>query len=434
MNGLCMAVIGAGSTYTPELIEGLICRRERLPLRELRLMDIDARKNEIVGNFAERMLRAAGIAAKVVRTEDLRAALEGVDFAVAQVRVGGLVARRLDERIPLKYGLLGQETTGIGGMMKALRTIPVVRNIARTMEAVAPGATLINFSNPSGLVAQALLGEAPERRLIGLCNVPINMQAQAAQLLSVSPEALEYGFVGLNHLLYLNSVRQDGRERIGELLQRPLEQMQKNIPDVPADMDFLRQIEALPCGYLNYFYARRAMLEKCRKAEQCRAEQCMEIERELLALYRQPELCRKPEILSKRGGALYSEAAISLMEAIWCDTGAEHVVNVRNDGAYPFMAADDVVEVQCRVNRAGCRPLPLRKQPHRHIIGLMQAVKAYERLAAQAAMEGDMGAALEALAVHPLIGDIQAGKACLQEMLQANRAYLPQFFEKEKTV
>lgn len=434
MAGLCMAVIGAGSTYTPELVDGLIRRQRQLPLEELRLMDIDARKNEIVGDFAARMLQAAGMRVKIVRTGHLRAALEGVDFAVAQVRVGGLAARRLDETIPLKYGLLGQETTGIGGMMKALRTIPVVRNIVRTMEEVAPGATLINFSNPSGLVAQALLGEAPARKLIGLCNVPVNMQAQAARMLGAAPEELEYGFVGLNHLLYLNSVRQNGRERIDELLRQPWEQLQQNIPDVPADMDFLRHIQALPCSYLNYFYARRAMLQKAQAAEQCRAEQCMDIERELLELYRQPGLCRKPEALSKRGGALYSEAAISLMEAIWCDTGAEHVVNVLNGGAYPFMAADDVVEVQCRVGRGGCEPLPLFRQPHRHVIGLMQAVKAYERLTAQAALEGDMGAALEALAVHPLIGDMDAGRACLQEMLQANRAYLPQFFEKEQRI
>lgn len=217
---------------------------------------------------------------------------------------------------------------------------PVVRNIAHTMEAVAPGATLINFSNPSGLVAQALLGEAPERRLIGLCNVPINMQAQAAQLLGVSPEALEYGFVGLNHLLYLNSVRQDGRERIGELLQRPLEQMQKNIPDVPADMDFLRQIEALPCGYLNYFYARRAMLEKCRKAGAMPGGAMHGDRAGTLALYRQPELCRKPEILSKRGGgALFGSGHLAHGGHLVRHPGAEHVVNVRNDGAYPFMAA-----------------------------------------------------------------------------------------------
>ena len=429
MKKINLAVIGAGSTYTPELIDGLIRRREILPLGQLRLMDIDSEKLRIVGGLCRRMLEAARSDAEVVLTQDMEQAIGGADFVIAQVRVGRLAARERDELIPQKYGLLGQETTGIGGMMKALRTVPVIRQVAETMERLAPEAWLINFSNPSGLVAQALKDDKPDRRILGLCNIPINMQAQAARILGEDPAALEYGFVGLNHLLYLHSVKKDGQECIGKVLDAPQETIMKNVPDISADAAFLKEIGALPCSYLNYFYRTEDMLKKNREAEKCRAQVCMDIEADLLVQYDAPTLCEKPEGLDKRGGALYSEAAISLVEAIFNDTGAVHTVNIRNGGAYPFMAAEDVVEVQARIGREGAVPMMLGDEIHPHIKELMMQVKQYEKLTAKAALTGDRQALYAAAAAHPLIGDSEQARACLEEMLEANKAYLPQFFK-----
>lgn len=426
-----VAVIGAGSTYTPELIEGFIKRKEQLHVGSFYLMDIDKEKLEIVGGLIGRMLAAGNMSCRLVLTEQLDEAVENADYVFAQIRVGRLDARIRDEKIPLKYDLLGQETTGAGGFMKALRTIPVIMNIAERMEKLAPEAWLINFSNPSGIVAEAVLNHC-NIKMIGLCNVPINMLAEVKKTLPQEMQSFDYDFVGLNHLCWLTSIYADGKEILKDLLQSriPLAAM-KNIPEMEFDKELLKAVNAIPSSYLNYYYFKEEEVRLCKEAARTRGEECKEIEAGLLAMYKDLNLNVKPELIEKRGGALYSTAAVSLVDAIENDKNEFHVVDVKNKGALSFMDEDDVVEVKCLVNRSGVKPMKVEGFDNQHIIGLVRAVKAYEKLTVKAGLEGDYDAALAALITHPLIGDYHKAKAVLDEMLEANKGYLPQFFKAE---
>jgi 6-phospho-beta-glucosidase len=428
---LKVAVIGAGSTYTPELIDGFISRVDRLSVSEFYFMDIDREKMEIVAALCKRMVEAKGIDSKIILTEDLEEAIEGADYVLAQIRVGKLDARIRDEKIPLKYDLLGQETTGAGGFMKAMRTIPVMVKIAETIERLAPDAWLINFSNPSGIIAEALLNHT-NVKMIGLCNGPINMIKDAKRRLPEGTEEFDYDFVGLNHLCWITSLYADGKDVLKEQLKGNFEtDTLKNIPKTSYPEELLKAVTGLPVGYLNYYYFRDEQVKKCKEAEKTRGEVCKEIEAELLELYKNPELIEKPEVLNKRGGAMYSEAAVSLIDAIENDKNEIHIIDVKNNGAYSFMDDNDVVEVKCVVNKNGAFPVKLENFNDNYIIGLVRAVKAYEKLAVKAGLKGDYDAALAALMVHPLIGDFKKAKAVLDEMLEANKQFLPQFFKGE---
>ncbi len=432
MKKLKVAIIGAGSTYTPELINGFITRKSELDLSSVYLMDINKRKMEIVSQLVIRMLNAAGMNTKVVLTESLDEAICDADYVLAQIRVGQLDARILDEKIPLKYDLLGQETTGAGGFMKAMRTIPVIMEIATKVIALAPNAWLINFSNPSGLVAEAILSQL-DIKMLGLCNGPINMLREAKNFIPADTEDFDYDFVGLNHLCWITSIYADGKEIMKDILHSGMEiEGLSNVPQADYDKELLRAVPGLPISYLNYYYFRYKQIEKCKKAEKTRGEVCKDIEKELLELYQKEDLDKCPEELSKRGGALYSEAAVSIINAIENDKNEIHVVDVKNKGAYSFMGDNDVVETKCIINRNGATPIKLENFSDEYIIGLMQAVKAYEKLAAKAAIHGSFNDALAALMVHPLIGDYHKAKAVLDEMLEANKQYLPQFYLKEK--
>lgn len=428
---LKVAVIGAGSTYTPELIDGFLSRVDRLSVSEFYFMDIDREKMEIVASLCKRMVEAKGIDSKIILTEDLEVAIQGADYVLAQIRVGKLDARIRDEKIPLKYDLLGQETTGAGGFMKAMRTIPVMVKIAETIERLAPNAWLINFSNPSGIIAEALLNHT-NVKMIGLCNAPINMIKDAKRRLPEGTKEFDYDFVGLNHLCWITSLYADGKDVLKEQLKGNLEtDTLKNIPKSSYPEELLKAVTGLPVGYLNYFYFRDEQVNKCKEAEKTRGEVCKEIEEELLELYMDPELKEKPAVLDKRGGAMYSEAAVSLIDAIENDKNEIHVIDVKNNGAYSFMNDDDVVEVKCVVNKNGAFPIKLENFNDNYIIGLVRAVKAYEKLAVKAGLHGDYDAALAALMVHPLIGDFKKAKGVLDEMLEANKQFLPQFFKGE---
>jgi 6-phospho-beta-glucosidase len=428
MKPLIITVIGAGSTYTPEMVEGFLRRREALPVAELRLMDIDKTKLDIVGALARRMLAAQGYPATVVLTSDLDASLAGADFVLTQLRVGRLDARILDEKIPLKHGLIGQETTGIGGFFKALRTIPVLLNIAHRMEVLCPRAFLINFTNPAGLVTEALL-EHSSIRSLGLCNVPYNMLKESRRRVPEGSGPVEITYVGLNHLSWITSVRAGGRDWLAEQrsdradVYRP-----SNVPNFGFEPDLLRCLGAEPSSYLTYFYYREKTLQKLRSETESRGEVCQRLEAELLDLYRQPTLSEKPKQLEQRGGAYYSEVAVSLIDAIANDKREHHVVNVRNGGALSFMAEDDVVEVDCVVDKNGAHPVPLPGFDDAHIIGLMRQVKTYERWAVEAAVHSSRDAAMQALLAHPLVGDWNQGLACFNELLAAHRVWLPGFF------
>ena len=422
MRKLKAAVIGAGSTYTPELIRGFIDRQNSLNFQSFYLMDINSDKLEAVGGLAKRMLTSKGFAGQIVLTQDLDEAITGADYIFAQIRVGGMEARIRDEKIPLKHGLLGQETTGAGGFMNALRTIPVMLDIARRIEKLAPDAWLINFSNPSGIVADALMNHT-KVKMIGLCNCFVNMKAGIAQ--NIGREDFDYEYIGLNHLSWVTSVTVDG-ENMLESLGKSAGAKLKNIPDVKYDDELLAAVPAIPSYYLSYFYLRDEQVQNCLNAEKTRGELCVDIEAALIEKYKDPNLADKPKELEERGGALYSTAAVSVVDAIENDKNEYHVVGVKNNGAIPFMADDDVVEIKCIVNRKGVTPVPIVTPEIPYIKGTMQAVKAFEKLTVRAAMNGSRSDAIAALMVHPLIGDYRKAKAMFDEMAQANAEFMPQ--------
>lgn len=427
MRKLKFAVIGGGSTYTPELIEGLIDRKEQLNLDSLYLMDINERKLNIVGGLIRRMLEKNQMNTKLVLTQNLEEAIKDADYVVCQIRVGQLDARILDEKIPLKYDLLGQETTGAGGFMKALRTIPVIMDIVKTIEKLAPEAWLINFTNPSGIIAEAVLNHS-NVKMIGLCNAPYGMIKRAKEMLPEGTKEFDYDFVGLNHLCWITGLYADGKNIIQEKLKGDIEFAKlKNLTETNRDDLLLRATGGIPVGYLDYYYFRDKKIQECKEKEKTRGEECKIIEEELLELYSQPELNEKPKQLEQRGGAYYSTAAISLIDAIENDKNEYHVVDVKNNGALDFMDKDDVVEIKCLVNKNGATPVKVENFQNQYIIGLMRAVKAYEKLTVKAGLTGDYEAALAALMVHPLIGDYVKAKGVLDEMLEANKEFLPQF-------
>lgn len=419
-----IAVIGGGSTYTPELVDGLLRRKEALPVQELWLMDIAPDRLETVGEFARRMTEAAGSPYNVHLTTDQAEAVRGATFVVTQIRAGGMQARREDERLGRRCGLVGQETTGVGGMAKALRTIPVMLDVARDVARLAPGAFLVNFTNPSGLVTEALLryGEA---LAIGLCNSPWNMQVEIALRVGVPMEEVELDYVGLNHLSWVRGVRVRDKDVTEAMLSAYVETLEHGEWDEFAPQ-VVRALRAWPNYYLHYYHTPR-ILEEQRAAERTRAEEVMGIERELLALYRDPTLTHKPEVLEKRGGAYYSEAAAALMADLFNDAGTIHVVNTRNNRAIPNLPHDVVVEISCRITRSGPETIPTAPMAP-EMWGLTSVVKAYELLTVEAAVHGDRDAARLALLTHPLGPDADRVETVLEDMLRTNRRWLPQFF------
>lgn len=424
---LKIAVIGAGSSYTPELVEGFVEARSELNVARIAMMDIDERKLAIVGGLAGRMLEAADVDVELELTTDRQRAIEGAHYVINQIRVGQMAARILDEKIPLRFGVIGQETTGPGGFAKALRTIPVALDIARDIQRLAPGAFLLNFTNPAGLITEALLryGEVP---VIGLCNLPIGIEMRLAQALGVDRKRITIDHVGLNHLNWLRGVWVDGRDIWEQVFQRALEEArQGSEDDWGFSAELLETLQCIPCGYLNYYYNHDRVLAKQLKAEKTRGEEVLEIERQLMEMYQDPNLREKPKLLEKRGGAYYSKVAVSLISAIENNKNEVHVVNTLNRGAIPNLPPDVVVEVPCVIGAGGARPLvtaPMAPQ----IAGLTQQVKAYEVLAAKAGAEGDRRAALQALLAHPLVPSFSAAKGLLEALLEAHRPFLPQFF------
>jgi 6-phospho-beta-glucosidase len=417
-----VAVIGGGSTYTPELVEGFGLRRDVLPVEELVLHDIDQGRLDVVGGLAGRILEKLEFPGRLTLTTDRESAVEGADFVLVQLRVGGLRARLEDETIPPKFGCIGQETTGPGGFAKALRTVPVVLEIAEdTARLGAPGAWLLDFTNPAGLVTQGLIDHG--HRAIGLCNIPIGFQRELAKQLGVEPSEVQLEHVGLNHLSWERRVMVNGVDRLPELIDGYADQLAEDV-DLPGDL--VRLLRAIPSYYLRYFYLTGEVLEK-QRSERPRADEVMEIERGLLEMYADPALDVKPKLLEQRGGAFYSEAAAMLVESLHTDRGDVQVVNVRNDGAIPNMADDAVVEVACRIDASGAIPLPVEPLAP-EMLGLVEQVKAYERLTVAAAVSGDRGLALKALMANPLTSEYPVARPLLDALLEANREHLPRFF------
>ncbi len=419
--GVKIAVIGGGSTYTPELVQGIADRAASLPVDELVLHDIDDERLSIVAGLAGRILRRQGWPGRLVATTERADALDGAAFVLVQLRIGGQAARLTDETLPHRFGCIGQETTGPGGFAKALRTVPVVLELAEEVRRrSAPDAWIVDFTNPVGIVSQALLDAG--HRAIGLCNVAIGLQRRLAARFGVAPERVELEHVGLNHLTWIRAVRVDGVDRLPGLLA---DDPQALADEVETSVELLRALGAIPSYYLRYYYATTEVLAE-QLAGGTRAEDVMAIERELLELYRDPTLDRKPALLEQRGGAFYSEAAAQLIASLHAGTGDVQVVDIRNDGALPDLPDEAVVEVPARIDRAGAHPLAqTRLAPE--IRGLVQAAKAYEELAVRAALEGDRRAAYLALLANPLVPDAPTAAGLLDAILETNAAFLPRF-------
>jgi 6-phospho-beta-glucosidase len=414
-----LAVVGGGSTYTPELVDGFARLRSTLPIEELVLTDPAADRLALVEGLARRMFARAGHPGTVRATSSLVDAVEGADAVLLQLRVGGQAARRVDETLPLQCGCIGQETTGWGGLAKALRTVPVVLDIADVIAKHAkPDAWIIDFTNPVGIVTRALLDAG--HRAVGLCNVAIGFQRRIAERAGVDPRQVRLGHAGLNHLTWIRSVLVDGQERLPELLAGEYADELSGATGMPADL--MRRLGFLPSYYLRYYYAHDEVLaEQC--AEPSRAEQVAAIESELLDLYADSTLDTKPALLEKRGGAFYSEAAVQLLASLAGDTGDVQVVNLRNNGTLPFLADEAVVEVPALIGSGGPRALPVPAFSPL-ISGLISHVSAYEELALDAALHGGRDRVFAALLAHPLVGQTATAGKLTDLLLDANREHL----------
>lgn len=427
--GIKIVTIGGGSSYTPELVEGFIKRYHELPVKELWLVDIEAgqEKLNIVGALAKRMVEKAGLPIEVHLTLDRREALKDADFVTTQFRVGLLEARAKDERIPLKYGVIGQETNGPGGLFKGLRTIPVILDIVKDMEELCPDAWLVNFTNPAGMVTEAVLRYTNLKKVVGLCNVPIGIKMGIAKALEVDVERIEVQFAGLNHMVYGLDVYLDGvsiMDQVLDELGNPNSQWSmKNIEAKNWEPSFVKGLGVIPCPYHRYYYKTKDMLEEEQKAAQekgTRAEVVQQVERELFELYKDPDLSIKPPQLEKRGGAYYSDAACNLISSIYNDKHDIQPVNTVNRGAIASIPAESAVEVNCIITKDGPKPIATGDLPVA-VRGLVQQIKSFERVAAEAAVTGNYETALVAMTINPLVPSDEIAKQILDEMLEAHR-------------
>ncbi|WP_055483735.1 6-phospho-beta-glucosidase [Sphaerimonospora mesophila] len=413
-----LAVVGGGSTYTPELIDGFARLRGELPISEIVLVDPDEHRLGLVAAMAARMLARAGHPARVTTSTTVDCGVAGAAAVLIQLRVGGQAARDVDETLPLECGCVGQETTGAGGLAKALRTVPVVLGIADRVRAYAPDAWIVDFTNPVGIVTRALLDAG--HRAIGLCNVAIGFQRRAAAALGVTPDRISLDHVGLNHLTWVRAVRLDGEDVLPAALDGHGEELAE-AAGLPVEL--IRRLGAVPSYYLRYYYQHDQVVEE-QKAGPSRAARVAAIEAELLEMYADPSVDVKPELLEKRGGAFYSEAAVALIASLIGDRGDVQVVNTRNGGTLPFLDDDAVIEVPAVIGAHGAAPVPV--DPVEPLYrGLIAHVSAYETLALDAARDGGTDRVRAALLAHPLVGQAALADDLADRLVAANLAHLP---------
>jgi 6-phospho-beta-glucosidase len=425
-----VAVIGGGSTYTPELMDGFLTIGSALNVSEVALVDIDsgARKLDAVAGLARRMVAAAGSPIKVTTTTQLDAGVAEAQVVINQFRVGGFEARANDERIPLEFGLIGQETTGVGGMMKALRTLPVLDRIVESVRRNTDDAWIINFTNPAGLNTEYLCNSLGYPKAVGLCNVPIEFVLRAAEILACDRDEVYLRYYGLNHLSWVAGVLQNGTDRTDEFWRTFSIQMSNN-PDVEYQPGFLEMLRLLPNPYLEYFYNTDTILKQQlndRENGGTRAEQIMRLEPELLELYRDPTRTTVPDELSQRGGFMYSTVAVELLRDLLTDAGTTHIVNTLNRGAVPNLPDDFVLEIPATIGIEGPRT-SFVSEAHEATIGLIQTIKQFERLTIAAHQEGSEARVKQAMLIHPLGPPERSLNKVWEALLEANLPYLPAF-------
>ena len=415
-----LAIIGGGSTYTPELVDGFARLRDQLPVEQLALVDPDQERLDAVGAISRRILAKQGHPGEVLATSDVAEGVEGADAVLFQLRIGGQAARNVDETLPLDFCCLGQETAGAGGLAKALRTVPVVLDLAEQVRKHAPNARIVDFTNPVGIVTRALLDAGHDA--VGLCNVAIGFQRRFAAAYGVTADQVALDHVGLNHLTWIRGVRVDGEERLDEIIA---ERGSEIAGDLHLPAKILSDLHAIPSYYLRYFYEHDAVVKELKESES-RAEQVAAMERQLMELYKDPAVDEKPELLAKRGGAFYSEAAVELIASLTNPAGEAdlRVVNMRNNGTLPFLSDDTVIEVSAEVSSTGIKAVPQAPLPA-HMRGLIAHVSAYEELALEAGVHGGRDRVVQALLANPLIGQYDLANRLGDALIAANKRYLP---------
>lgn len=437
--GIKIVTIGGGSSYTPELIEGFIKRHDTLPVKELWLVDIEAgrQKLEIVANLAKRMIEKANAGIEIHTTLDRREALRDADFVTTQFRVGQLDAREKDELIPARHGVIGQETNGPGGMFKALRTIPVLLDIIKDCEELCPNAWIISFTNPAGLNAEAILRYTGWKRFIGLCNSPLTITKRISRLMNLDYDKMRIDFAGLNHMVFGLKVYYEGEDITDRVIETWAQyntgkEYQDRYEAMPYTAEFIREFRCIPSPYLRYYFCKNEMLaEEIEDAKngKCRAQVVKKVEHDLFEKYKNPELCEKPKELELRGGALYSDAACNLINSIYNDKRDIQVVNTLNKGACSSFADDEVVEISAVITKEGPRPIAVGRLPIQ-VEGLCRQIKSFERMTAKAAISGDIGTAIYAMTINPLVQDETMAIELFNELYEAHKEYLPRFTKK----
>lgn len=437
-----IVVVGGGSSYTPEIIEGFIDRYEEMPVKQITLVDIleGQEKLNVITNLSKRMVARAGRDIKIVSTLNLEEALAGADFVTSQIRVGGLDARAKDEAIPLRKGLVGQETNGAGGIFKAFRTIPVLLHLSEMMAKICPHAWLINFTNPAGIVTEALLRHGPHKQVIGVCNIPFNMRSGIAEMFDVPVAEVEIEFIGLNHFIFGRKVWIRGEERTEEALAKSIAEgvdySPANIVSLGWTPELIKALGMFPNPYHQYYFQTKSVITKDTEALRTsgtRADVVKKVEESLFDTYRSPALDVKPKELEQRGGAFYSDAACNLIVSLYTNKQDIQTVNTLNQGAITDLPDEAVIEINAIITQDGPQPVSVGELPHQ-VSGLIHQMKHMEELTIRAAISGDYHEAYLALLINPLIGDERLAKELLDELLEAHQAYLPQFATREENV
>ncbi|HPZ07326.1 MAG TPA: 6-phospho-beta-glucosidase [Candidatus Eremiobacteraeota bacterium] len=415
-----IAVIGGGSTYTPELVDCFIQNYRDVPTEEIYLMDTDREKLSIITGLVQRMVKSRGIPIKINTGTSLEEALKNSMFVILQIRVEGLSARYRDETIPLEFGCIGQETTGAGGFSCALRTIPVILDICKEAEKYCPRAWLINFTNPSGIITEAI-SKYSSMKVIGLCNIPVFIKKKISEAMDIQEEFIKLNYIGLNHLSWITDIRIRGKGKIKNFTEIKIKLA--NLPEFPVHQEIIKSTGFLPSPYLKYYYHHDKILKEQLKASKTRAEEVMEIEKELLELYSNPLLSKKPRELEKRGGACYSRAAFSIISSIINNKGEEYTINIPNSNIFTDLPSQAVIETPVRLYKNNYKVskgkiLPLE------IKGLIESVKSYETLTVEAAVKSSCKTALMALMAHPLIGQYEKASPLLEAIIKKNNFYL----------
>ncbi len=436
-----IAVIGGGSSYTPELMEGLIQHFHQMPIQEIWLVDIEEgqEKMQIVFELAQRMWKASGIHVPIIPTVNRRKALKDADFVLTQLRVGGLEARIMDERVALSYGMIGQETNGAAGIFKAFRTIPLMLEIVEEMKELCPNAWLINFTNPSGMITEAIIRYGHFHKIIGLCNLPYQAVLDEAKLLEKKPEDLVFRFAGLNHFHWHKVYDDKGNDVTLQILKKAKQQKLStpaNITQIDFQQELLESMNLIPCSYHTYYYNYDDMLKKQLQEfnmGNTRAQQVKKIEQKLFELYQDKHLDHQPEQLKQRGGAHYSTVACNILLAIYENKQSEMVVSTQNKGAISFLDPECVVEISSLIGANGASPICFDEFSY-SAKGMLTLMKEFELCVCKAAVLGDYGLALEAFVMNPLIPSGQIAKNVLDELLVAHKKHLPQFQQVIETI